>query len=280
MTDWWRCWLMHRTDLLLLPDAVFCQFLGWSRSGTTLLGSLLNAHPSVLIAQEADVAALVAAGADRARIMQVLLAREADFAARGREWNGYDYTVAGPDEGTDRTPALRVIGDKKAAGTVEIEALYPGTLARVGDVMGLPLRLLCVTRDPFDTIATLSRHLSTDTPAWFSCRPDPLHAATDWYLLLATVTQRLVDSPPAPVHVTSLERLALDPRGELIKTLGFLGVDDVPADYLDRCAAIVRPQVRHTAESVEWPAEVQDRVERAIATLPLLADQSAGAPPW
>lgn len=269
---------MGEHELHLRPGAVFCQFIGWSRSGTTLLGSLLNAHPGILIAQEADVSSLVAHGADRAEVLAELLAREADFAARGREWNGYDYRVAAPVGATARSAGLSVIGDKKAAGTIEIEALHPGTLARVADTVGLPLRLLCVTREPRDTIATLSRHLAGDTPPWFTSGSDPLEAATDWFLLLATLTQQVLDSRPAPVHVTSLERLTADPRGELTRALAFLGIDDAAEDYLGRCAAIVKPRPRRAAAAIDWPAALHDRIDRAVAALPILRDQRTGSP--
>lgn len=259
---------------LLHPDAVFCQFFGWSRSGTTLVGSLLNAHPAVLIGQEADVSMLAARGAGRAEILAEIMRREREFAALGRRWNGYDYTVGRGSTATlQQTRSiglLRVVGDKKAAGTVEVEAVSPGTLASLQQTMGLPLRLICVTRNPCDTIATLSRNLHADTPDWFAKRDDAVEDAVDWYLLLASLTQRIVDSGVAPVLLTSLESVVAAPADEMRRILAFLGIADPSPEYIAECAAVVAPRNSRPSAHLHLSDDVRGRLEQGVRSLPIL----------
>ena len=259
---------------LLHPDAVFCQFFGWSRSGTTLVGSLLNAHPAVLIGQEADASLLVARGAGRDEVLVEIDRRDREFAALGRQWNGYDYTVGGGSSTTLQHPRrgepLRVVGDKKAAGTVEVEAVSPGTLALLQQTMGLPLRLVCVTRNPCDTIATLSGNLHTDTPDWFAKRDDPVEDAVDWYLLLASLAQRIVDSGVAPVLLTSLESVVAAPAEEMRRILAFLGIADPSPEYLAECAAVVAPRRRRPSADLHLSEDSLGRLDRAVRSLPIL----------
>src|ERR1051325_6131344 len=89
----------------------YCMFLGYPRSGHSLVGSLLDAHPEVIIAHELDVLKYVAAGFNRDQIFYLLLENSRRRAEGGREYSGYSYEVAGQWQG--RYHKLRVIGDKK-----------------------------------------------------------------------------------------------------------------------------------------------------------------------
>ena len=117
-------------DLLDTADSL-CLFVGWSRSGTSLVGSIINAHPQALVAHEADVLTLVHDGASKQDVVQAILDADASFARLGRRWNGYDYSIPGA---ADASGSVRVIGDKKAASTSEVLTIDPGALDRAGQV--------------------------------------------------------------------------------------------------------------------------------------------------
>src|SRR5258705_7348224 len=71
----------------------YCMFLGYPRSGHSLVGSLLDAHPDVIIAHELDVLKYVHAGFSRDQIFYLLLENSKRLAARGRGYSGYSYQV-------------------------------------------------------------------------------------------------------------------------------------------------------------------------------------------
>lgn len=248
----------------------FAQFIGWSRSGTTLIGSLLNAHPRVVISQELDVASRVAGGVDRERLLREIVESEAAFARGGRRWNGYSYAL---HEGAERTAAgPLVVGDKKAAGTTEVVMRRPGILGETEALLSLPLRLVCVVRNPLDVVATLSRHLETDLPAWHRPPPQPaIVAATDWYLRLAETVDGVIAERTGEVHVLHLERVIAEPQAGLRRLYGFLDLDPVGEGLLDACAEIVFARPRTTRDETRWPLAERARLEAAIERFAFLS---------
>ncbi len=59
---------------------VFCAFLGHTRSGSSFIGSMLDAHPHMAIPMEVDALRLVQLGADRRTLFKGLTMRSAFVA--------------------------------------------------------------------------------------------------------------------------------------------------------------------------------------------------------
>jgi len=93
----------------------YAMFVGYPRSGHTLVGSLLDAHPDMVISHELDALRYLRAGFSRDQIFSLILHKDKVFTGKGREWTGYDYAVEGLWQGKYRT--LKVIGDKKGGGS-------------------------------------------------------------------------------------------------------------------------------------------------------------------
>jgi hypothetical protein len=258
----------------------FVQFLGWPRSGTTLLMSLLNAYPGVWISHEADVSSLVADGCSREQILTRMRAADEHFSQEGKHWFGYDYRVESFTAASPFDPAVilddrrRVLGDKKAGGTTEIFALHPDIFHRTESVLGASLRVLIVVRNPFDVITSISRNLPGDVPTWFRVGADPLTSAIDWYALLATVVQRAIDAQPCPMHPMSFSHLISDPADTLTTTLRFIGLLPEATELDPHYAAIVRSKVFTAARTpsldIEWTPTQRRRVHDIIESTPFL----------
>ena len=94
-------------------------FVGWGRSGHSLFGSLLDAHPSFSIAHELDVLPLVDAGLSKSQIFSLILENSERFSQSGggRGWSGYSYAVPNQFQGNHNN--LHVLGDKKGGGATE-----------------------------------------------------------------------------------------------------------------------------------------------------------------
>src|ERR1019366_10660260 len=93
----------------------FCFFIGYPRSCHTLLASLIDANPEVVIANELDALRYVAHGFRRSQVYGLLLWHEQRFTARGRKQGEFDYAVPGGHQGA--ATRLRVIGDKRGNGS-------------------------------------------------------------------------------------------------------------------------------------------------------------------
>ena len=132
------------------PDLrAFCLFASYGRSGHSLVGSLLDAHPDVVIAHEANALRLVAEGMKRDELYQTLLDNSHRSFERGRRQSGYSYVVEGQWQGRYRT--LLVIGDKSGGRTTKL--IERTGLRRFARTVGLPLRIIHQTRNPYDIIA-------------------------------------------------------------------------------------------------------------------------------
>lgn len=251
------------------PSAkTFCQFIGWPRSGTTLLASLLDAHPDVRISHEADVSLAIAQGASAEDVANRMTKADEEFSSSNRQWFGYDYRIGRSSDSEAPFDAI-VVGDKKAGGTAEVVALAPDVLHRTSHVLHLPLRLLVVVRNPFDTITTISRNLDGDLPAWFNAGDDALSSAIDWFLLLASITQRVIDDPSVSTHIVRFDDLIADPVGTVTTVLAYLGVTDLAPEYRADVEKAVFPSPRHPSQEIIWEPQQRNRVLAGMRALPL-----------
>jgi hypothetical protein len=228
----------------------FCFFVGYGRSGSSLLGSLLNAHPDVVIAHELGVIPYVEHGFTRNQLYGTLLRRDRDFASLGRRWTGYEYAVPHQHQGDVRR--LRVVGDKHG----EITALQidkrPHSLAKLRATVGVPIRALYVTRNPYDNIATFARRMRTSID-------DATAKYADLCRCVDTVTSLL--GPDELLHV-DYDAFLGAPGPGLAALCRFLDVDAEPA-YLDDCASVVWAKPSRTRHDVDW-SDAQRRSVQAI----------------
>ena len=266
------------------PDT-FVQFAGFPRSGHSLIGALLDAHPNAGVAHELDAMGLFAKGV-RARHLPGLCAEAAArFRADGQWWNGLSYEVPGAPPKAD----LRVIGDKKGDWATRWcardETLWPRLRAATDGRAAMIL----VTRDPLDNIATLSLRqgraydrLRIETPredfgaALRAAQDDgivPAEASDvmieDYAALCAATWRMRRQTPDADWHDVIYEAAQTDAEGVLSRLAAFLGLPDDPA-WRRPAAALIRPGGR-SRDKVRWRAGQRARVDEITRAYPFLA---------
>lgn len=134
----------------------FCLFVGHGRSGHSLVGALLDAHPNVIVAHELDSLGWIKeGGVSRENLFALLYARSRWFSHQGAAWTGYKYAV--PQQYKGEFTALRVIGDKKGGRSTLHLRENPRLLRKLHCVVGVPIRVIHVKRHPLDNISTLAR---------------------------------------------------------------------------------------------------------------------------
>lgn len=235
----------------------FCLFIGHARSGHSLIGSLLNAHPEMVISHELDAVGYLSHGFGRRQLYWLILQRDAVFGEMDRTWTGYDYSVPGQHQGEfDR---LRVIGDKRGRTTALELGAKPALLDRLRRTVGVPIRVVHVTRNPYDNIATeaVRRRLT-------------LADATRWYERSCSAVDR-VRPLLAPDELVDLgyESFTERPREGLAALCRFVGVEATDS-YLDSCSGVVWPATKRRRDALDWTAEDRRRVEALIAGHPVL----------
>jgi hypothetical protein len=253
--DWARLYVDSVLDARTGPDledlAYFSFFIGYARSGHTLVATMLNAHPEVVIAHELDAIRFVRHHFSRRQLYSLLLRSDQQFESIGRTWSGYQYEI--PDQFQGRFERLRVIGDKRARSSVLQIANDPRLLDRLKKRVKVPVKVFHVTRNPFDNIATEARRHKMS-----------LTEATQWYEQICqavSVVRPLLD--PSELLDVRYETFAADPAPSLGELCRFIGVEPEES-YLEACAGIVWPSANRTRDAIEWTHDDRLGVERLI----------------
>ena len=135
----------------------FCLFVGYGRSGHSAIGSVIDAHPHAVISHELNAVKRYFAGVPRDQLFDEIF-ETAQFQARnGRtsskaEGGHYTHRLEGQIKST--RAEIRIIGDKKGAGTTRQIALHGShAIDSFEAYLGVPLKILHVMRNPFDIVA-------------------------------------------------------------------------------------------------------------------------------
>ena len=196
--------------------ADLCFLVGFQRSGTTLLETMLDAHPDVASIDE------------RPTMEQVI-------HALGASPRGYPQALATLDGGSlDRLRKIyraeveRHLQGRAAALVVDklpmrfmhaglVHRLFPGA------------RILFALRHPCDVV--LSNFMQDFAPNEFSIHLDTLQECTAMYARTMGLWRRIEDLLPLKLQYTRYESLVADPAAEMAAVCAFLGVEPVAAMF-------------------------------------------------
>lgn len=243
------------------PLPVFVLFIGYPRSGHSLIGSLLDAHSDVAIAHELDVLRFMADGFRRDQILSLIIENAARIARVGRRWGPYDYRVPGQWQG--RIRHLRAIGDKKGGATTTRIAVDPTALDRLIALLAMPIRAIHCVRNPFDNVATIARRHYPDAI-------DPLAMAIQRYAGLVRANAAILRRLAAGALTIRHEEVVADPDRSLRRLAEHVGVEAHP-EWLAAAAARITDAPRRSRAEIDWPTSHRDAVERLIAEFDFLA---------
>jgi hypothetical protein len=256
----------------------FVQFIGFPRSGHSLIGSLIDAHPEAIVSHELDTMGLLKKGFPERLLYGLIRNNSAEFTHHGRYWNGFSYVVPGQHNG--QAEPLTVIGDKKGDWTVRWYQKSPHLIDTVYRTIRADCKWILVTRNPLDNIATMSLRESGpyDTLRIASDESSAFNAALkrhqergeiasevrddmidDYAELCQTIDRMRTEIPSADQYHLQYERFCTHPTKELRDLCRFL---ELPPrkDYLSSCASIVRPSSNNRRQSVQWTDHQQERV--------------------
>lgn len=200
--------------------ADLCFLVGFQRSGTTLLETMLDAHPAIASLDE------------RPTMEQVIHALRASP-------RGYPQSLGTLDAGSltrlreiYRAETARHLGGREATLIVDklpmrfmhaglIHRLFPGA------------RILFALRHPCDVV--LSNFMQDFAPNEFSIHLDTVQDCAAMYARTMGLWRRIEDLLPLRLQYTRYEALVADPTAEMASLCAFLGVEPVAA-MLDAAA--------------------------------------------
>lgn len=273
-----------------------CFFIGNGRSGSTLAGAMLNAHPQMLFAFE-SYAFKRMAGQSRCRRLHLwggTLRLAGRQAAEELHNTGYDYTIPGARRAAPAFP--RVVGDKHAAPVSELfRKLGPKKLAAQA-LEGRPMCFVHMMRNPYDVITTMHRWHGPDHGRFkddFSWRTpglgipdgdaDPMrdlleyakrelrdgnrlpYLACHFFARAEGVWLLKTQGEPSSVIDVHYARLADAPRTELSRIAERLGVDRNEA-WLRACERFAKPVSRTRTKLAHlWTEDLRKLTDEQIS---------------
>jgi hypothetical protein len=237
----------------------FCIFIGYPRSGHSLIGALLDAHPDIIIAHALGALKYVQAGFSRNQLFYLLLRNSQRQAREGRRQDEYDLSV--PHGWQGRFRKLRVIGDKRGSDTTLRLRSVPGLLDRLRRRIGLRIRVIHVYRNPYDNISTICRRH----------RMTPSDGISFYFRLCETVEKTKADLDPGELFEFGHESFVAEPEPTLTRICEFLGVGTDDA-YLRNCSRIVFPAPRKTRFETNWSKRLILTLEEKKSLYPYLKD--------
>ncbi len=258
-------------------------FTGYARSGSTLLGALLNAHPQVLVAYEAGMLSRVDANTTRGDIAARLAG--ADWRERRtgyRHW-GYSYAVRNQWQG--RVRHASVIGDKQCNGNTVALYAQPQRLQLLRRQW--KVRNLFLYRNPYDMVATGWLNVLRDRAGFASGmaagkalrsfapteaeRPQCGQSAiSDLFARSDKLAEVLSLFAEEETLAIGHEDFVTSPRRRLREICDFLDLA-YTEEWLDACVAIVFPTPHRSRFKVRWAEDQLQAVATAIGRYHWLA---------
>lgn len=244
----------------------YCTFIGHMKSGGSMIGSLLDAHPSVILADEVYALRYIQAGFRRDQIFHILLRASQKELLKGRvtarRLTPYSWLV--PDQWQGRFNTLQVIGDSTTGSSTQQLAEMPNLLEKLRKVMKpVNLRFIHVIRNPYDPISIMmvrgKRSFENASEHYFaSCK------------MLLGLHNQLTASELLTVRY---EDFVNQPEKNLERICNFLGLE-ATAEYLKACAGILNESPERSRRLVSWEADWVKQVKDQMSRYDFLAGYS------
>lgn len=238
----------------------FCLFIGYPRSGHSLVSSVLDAHPNALFSHRLNSLGYLRRGFDEKQLRYMAVRNAQRFGTGGRRLTGYQYDIAGQHQGG--FTELLVVGDQEGKQTTEALAADPSLLDRLA-TFDADVRFIHAVRNPFDNIST-----------WAVRTRRTLEATADHYFRLCA-TNREVRSRLAAEDVLDIhhDEFLAEPADNVRQLCHFVGLE-ADDDYVADCTAIFYSSPNRSRDRAPWTADLIRDVEKRMAEFDFLGGYS------
>ena len=263
---------------------MFVFFLGHPHSGHSIVASLMDSHPHVVISHEADVFSRISSGSlapTKRKIFNAIWKNARTTVIHGmravsRDGKGYTLFVDGLYQGT-YSDYIDVIGDKKAGVTTKLLLRKPDKWLDILNTLNSlteTLKVVHVIRNPYDNIATMilytfNTHREVGNAKQSNQTYEVDLDTTEEQIKLYFLWYKAVIDARKAYNLDVIQihgkDLISDPRGTLLKLCRDLGVT-CSNSYLDICSNKVFKSESRTRHKIMWTDRqlrmVQNNIER------------------
>lgn len=235
----------------------FLNFMGYPRSGHTLVAAILNANPNVICSNQQNVYSLME-NMDKQQLLNVV----------------YNASDIGYFKDTTRIVSvpkqeITVIGDKTGHRTVEILKGKPFRLGQLKEIINVPFKWIHVVRNPYDNLATwgLLNYQNKMKNGQKTTPRIELDSVIKKYSLLNETISKLRKSED--VLTVNHEYVITRMHNTLEEMANFLGISFDP-QWRDNVRATVWKRPRITRNKLAWTAIQKQTVAKIIERYPWL----------
>ena len=268
-------------------------FAGHQRSCHSFVGSIIDAHPNVIMAPSFNPFVKYLDSPEDLPTKEKLFqnfyqAAKRSMRANGirnRDSKGYTLTVDGLYQGMFKDK-VDVIGSIGANSRIYYQ--NPEEFHTMFNIMhkkvGVPIYVIRVIRNPYDIIATAALYEYYDHPKVLDLKKqqsegklknrvhvdEQLKKFSRHYFRLLNGSEGVISLGDQHFDI-SCEGLIDDPKEMIMDICDFLQLE-CSEDYVTKCAAKVFPSKSSTRKIVEWPSDILEYIETSAKAFPYLEE--------
>lgn len=237
----------------------FVNFVGWARTGHSLVGALLDSHPNMIISHEEYVLKKFRLKKfnNKKHVFDRIIKNSQRNLDRGRPASGEYYQKIEDSYQGIVDNKLKIIGDKKGGGSIIEFRRDREILDKFTNFIELPLKLILVLRNPLDSISTSL----TKRPTTFKNR---LRIYKSTFNLIDQLLKKNYD-----IYIIRFEDLILNFDYEWKKLLNFLEIN-YSNEYINSCKSIVFDKVPKSRYKLDWDQTSLDMLKKEMSNFKFL----------
>ena len=261
----------------------FVFFLGHPRSGHSIVASLMDSHPHMVVSHEADVFSRISGGSlapTRPKIFNAVWKNtKGSLLVHGRraesaDAKGYSLFVDSLYQGT-YVDYIEVIGDKKAGVTTSMLVDQSKRWLKVFSTLKSlvdNLKVIHVIRNPYDNIATMILYVfkskrgvgnAKESNQTYEFDSDTIEERINYYFRLYQAILNARKTYNLDIIQIHSKDLISDPRDTLLKLCNDLGVT-CSENYLEVCSSKIFKTGSRTRHLIKWTDKQLQMIELNI----------------
>ena len=270
-------------------------FAGHQRSCHSIVGSIIDAHPNVIMAPKFNPFVAYFDSPEDLPTKKKMFQNFYDAAhrsmrangIRNRDSKGYTLAIEGLYQGTFKDK-VDVIGSIKGEPNSILHSQHPEKFHSLFNILhkkvGVPIYVIRVIRNPYDMIATASLYEYYDHREVLDLKKqqsegklknrvhldEQLEKFSRQYFTLLKGSEGVVSLGHRHFDV-SCEDLIVKPKGIIMDICDFLQLE-CSEDYVTKCAAKVFPSKSTTRKIVEWPSDILEYIQTSTKEFPYLKE--------
>ena len=261
--------------------STFVLFLGFGRTGHSIVGSLLDAHPDIIISHEYNVLKVVTPSLTKKEDWLLILFNKLyksshNSVVKGlrnevKDSKGYTLGVKNSRSWQGQLRQLRAIGDKSGHMTVTSylanKSQYLYLVHELNRVLGASVKVIRVIRNPYDIIATTFligktgksglKNAKNSTQLNHTFSPEAIQKYIKRFSEDVDKTHQVVVDIPTPVHAIHLVDLIRQPHSIMREVCELIQVE-CSLDYLNLCRDKLYKDISKTRYLLQWsPQDIE-----------------------